>query len=124
MFHTQVFWLRRLRLNPLKPFALPHGCPGERVGLRGQGRTSLSNGRAPLATPNWYPGSPRDRRPWARTEAGRPGRLEFLSSKGGYGDSKQAEEHRNKPRAQAEEFRQKTRPPNSDRLGSCCSSWS
>ena len=23
MFHTQGFWLRTLRLNPLKPFALP-----------------------------------------------------------------------------------------------------
>ena len=42
MFHTQAFWLRTLRLNPLKPFALPPGCPGERVGLRGQGERPRS----------------------------------------------------------------------------------
>ncbi len=42
MFHTQAFWLRRLRLNGLKPFALPPGCPGERVGLRGQGERPRS----------------------------------------------------------------------------------
>ena len=42
MSHTQAFWLRTLRLPPLKPFALPPGCPGERVGLRGQGERPRS----------------------------------------------------------------------------------
>ena len=42
MFHSEAFWLRTLRLNPLKPFALPPGCPGERVGLRGQGERPRS----------------------------------------------------------------------------------
>ena len=42
MFNTQVFWLRILGLNPLKPFALPPGCAGERVGLRGQGERPRS----------------------------------------------------------------------------------
>ena len=42
MFHAQGFWLRTLRLNPLKPFALRPGCLGERVGLRGQGERPRS----------------------------------------------------------------------------------
>ena len=36
MFHTEAFWLRTQRLNPLKPSALRRGCPGERAELRGQ----------------------------------------------------------------------------------------
>ena len=53
---------------------------------------------ARVAKENWYPGSPGDLRPWAHREAGRRARFEILSPKGGYDDSKEAEEHREKPR--------------------------
>ena len=38
MFHSGAFWLRTLGLNPLKPFPLPRGCGGKRVGVMPESR--------------------------------------------------------------------------------------